>query len=81
MDDVEFTKEDLIKLRTMIAPGSVLEDTLEEIDYDPIQFKAFMKLLPSQYKILYDTPLEELPMMLEIINIKGLINFRFSVGK
>jgi hypothetical protein len=81
MDDIEYTKEDLIKLRTMVAPGSVLETELEDMDFDPAQFKQFVKKLSKQYKFLYTIPLEDLPTMMDDQTIMGLLNWRFSIGK
>ena len=78
---IEYTKEDLLKLRTMVAPGSVLETELEDMEFDPIKFEAFLKRLPKQYKFLYDIPLEELPQRINDQTIQGLLNWRFSIGK
>ena len=78
---IEYTKKDLLKLKTMVAPGSVLEVEFEDMAYDPGQFKEFMKQLPKQYKFIYDIPLEELPMKINDRNTQGLLNWRFSLGK
>ena len=78
---IEYTKEDLLKLKTMVAPGSVLETELEDMAYDPTQFKEFLKKLPKQYEFLYDIPLEELPQRINDQNTLGLLNWRFSIGK
>ena len=81
MTDIEYTMEDLKKLKTMVAPGSVLEMYLDELKYDPVQFKEFMKKLPKQYKFLYQSDLSELPMKINDSNIRGLLNWRFSISK
>ena len=82
MDDIVYTKEDIKKLSTMVNRGSVLETELEDMDYDPDKFKAYMKKnVPKEYHILFETPLEDIAMMLNERNIQGLINFRFAVGK
>jgi len=80
--DIVYTKEDLHKLSTMVAPGSVYEMLLDQLNYDPAKFKAIVKAsVPNEYKILYETPLEDLALMLDNVAIKGLLNFRFSIGK
>ena len=79
--EIEYTKEDLIKLRTMVAPGSVLETELEDMDYDPVKFKTFVRKLPKQYKFLYQIELGELPMKINDLSIQGLLNWRFSICK
>ena len=81
MTEIEYTKEDLIKLRTMVAPGSVLETELEDMDYDPIEFKKFLRRLPKQYKFLYQIELGELPTKINDLTIQGLLNWRFSICK
>jgi len=81
MSEIEYTKEDLIKLKTMVAPGSVLEAYLEDLNYDPIKFKEFMKKLPKQYRFLYQIELGELPMLINNKTTQGLLNWRFSICK
>jgi hypothetical protein len=81
MAEIEYTREDLIKLRTMVSPGSVLETELEDMDYDPVKFKAFVMRLPKQYKFLYQIELGELPMKINDLSIQGLLNWRFSICK
>lgn len=81
MNEVEFTKEDLQKLRTMVAPGSVFDVELEDMDFDPVKFKEFMKQFPKEYKFLYQMDFMELPMKINDQRIMGWLNFRFSVGK
>lgn len=81
MTEIEYTKEDLQKLRTLVAPGSVLEMYLEELEYDPVKFKEFMKKLPKQYKFLYQIELDVLPMKINDMSIQGLLNWRFSINK
>jgi hypothetical protein len=81
MSEIEYTKEDLLKLKTMVAPGSVLETYLDDLEYDPKKFKEFMKKLPKQYKFLYQIDLGDLPMMINDKTIQGLLNWRFSIGK
>lgn len=78
---VEYTRDDLLQLKTMVAPGSILETELEDMDYDPVKFEALMKKLPKQYKFVYEIPLEELPTMINDRNIQGLLGWRFSIGK
>jgi hypothetical protein len=65
----------------MVAPGSVLETYLDDLEYDPEQFKEFMKKLPKQYKFLYQIDLGDLPLMINDKTIQGLLNWRFSIGK
>ena len=79
--EIEYTREDLIKLRTMVAPGSVLETELEDMDYDPVKFKEFVRRLPKQYKFLYQLELGELPLKINDLSIQGLLNWRFSISK
>lgn len=82
MEDILFTKEDLERLRTMIAPGSVYEMFLDQVDCDPEYFKALVKeSVPKEFKILYQTSLTDLALMLDNVSIKGLLNFRFTIGK
>jgi hypothetical protein len=81
MSEIKYTKEDLLKLKTMVAPGSVLETYLDDLEYDPEQFKEFMKKLPKQYKFLYQIDLGDLPLMINDKTIQGLLNWRFSIGK
>ena len=78
---IKYTKEDLLKLKTMVAPGSVLETELEDMEYDPVQFEVYLKRLPKQHKFLYDIPLEDLPQRINDQTIQGLLNWRFSIGK
>jgi hypothetical protein len=81
MSEIEYTKEDLLKLKTMVAPGSVLETYLDDLEYDPDKFKEFMKKLPKQYKFLYQIDLGELPLRINDKTIQGLLNWRFSISK
>ena len=78
---IEYTRDDLLKLKTMVAPGSALDTELEDMDYDPAKFEEYVQNLPKQHKFLYDIPLEELPMRINDRSIQGLLNWRFSVGK
>jgi hypothetical protein len=81
MSEISYTKEDLLKLKTMVAPGSVLEMYLEDLEYDPDKFKEFMKKLPKQYKFLYQVDLGDLPMRINDKTTQGLLNWRFSISK
>ena len=82
MSLITYTKEDMQRLKTMVNTGSVYEGILEDFDYDPVLFEAFVKKhVPKEYKILYETPVEELPMLMTDRSIQGLINFRFAIGK
>jgi hypothetical protein len=78
---IEYTRDDLLKLKTMVAPGSSLEIELEDMDYDPVKFEQYVQRVPKQHKFLFDIPLEELPLKINDHGIQGLLNFRFSVGK
>jgi hypothetical protein len=82
MEDIVYTKDDIKKLSTMVNKDSVLESELVDMNFDPDRFKVYMKKnVPKEYHILFETPLEDIAMMLDERNIQGLINFRFAVGK
>ena len=82
MSLIEYTKEDMRVLKTMVNSGSVYEGVLEDSDYDPEVFKAFVqKHVPREYNILYETHMEDLPTLMTDRSIQGLINFRFALGK
>jgi hypothetical protein len=79
---IVYTKEEMKTLKTMVAPEGVYDVYLEEFDYDPEKFAAFVKKhVPKEYHILYEATLEELAEMLDDRSIKGLINFRFTIGR
>lgn len=81
MDDIVFTRDDLKNLHTMCNMGSALETVLEDIDYDPVKFKQYIRRLPTHFKYLYQMPLSELPLEMDNKSVQGLINFRFSISK
>jgi hypothetical protein len=78
---IEYTKEDLLKLRAMSPSGSVFETELEDMEYDPIKFKEFIKRLPKHFNFLYNIPLGELPLKINDTGIQGLLMWRFSIRK
>jgi hypothetical protein len=78
---IEYTKEDLLKLKTMVAPGTTLETELEDMEYDPEKFKIYVGRLKKQFNFIYNIPLEELPTRINDQTIQGLLNWRFSIGK
>jgi hypothetical protein len=60
MSDIEYTKEDLKVLFSMCNEGSSIPVELEEIDYDPNKFKAYMRQLPKQFRFIYQTSLDDI---------------------
>jgi len=82
MSDIEYTSEDLKALASMCNSGSSIPVELEEIQYDPMRFKAYMKQLPKQYRFLYQTSFDDvLCNQMNNPAIQRFLTWRTSIGK
>lgn len=76
---ISYTQDNLKDLHDCCSQE--LQAILEDINFNPEEFKKMMKGLPKEYKFLYNTPLEELPLLIHDDRIHGFLMFRFKIGK
>ncbi len=78
-----YTKTDMKKLAEMSKEHSPAKIFLEEVNYDPKKFKDILEeySLNRDILYLYETPIEEIPLLINKGEISGYLKFRLTVGK
>lgn len=78
---VEYTTEDMKKLAEMSS--EVLQFELEDLNYDPEAFKTFLhsRQQHTAIKYLFETPYEDIPMLINNGYISGYLEYRLTVCK
>lgn len=83
MDTPTYTKKDMKKFAEMCEKNSPMLMILEDVNFDPIKLKEKLKEygLNNDIKYLFDTPLDEIPLLLSKNQIAGYMSFRLDIGK
>jgi hypothetical protein len=78
---IKYTREDLLRLREFLAPGSIVLVILEGCDYDPEELSVSLCPLKKEWEFIYETPLNELPLTMNDPRFEGWRRWRLSIGK
>jgi hypothetical protein len=78
---IEYTKEDLERLQEMVPPSNPLAFLLKKNNFDPVWFEGLMKKWPREHALIYDTPLEDLPLDINDTMLNGIRTWRFFIRK
>jgi len=78
---VEYTREDLDRLKEFLAPGSPIIYILKSTKGDPDKFREALGGLTKEWGFIYMTPLEQLPLTLNDPRFEGWRKWRLSIGK
>jgi hypothetical protein len=83
MNNPKYTKDDMRKYAEMSEEDSVPAQYLEELDYDPKRYREFLKehKQAKEIKYLFETPLIEIPILINRGELVGCLQFRLSIGK
>lgn len=78
-----YTASDMKKLVEMSVSGSVPAVFLPDMVYDPGKFRGLLEEYNLKKDILYlfETPLSQVPLLINKGEVSGYLQFRLSVGK
>ena len=78
---IEYTKEDLMKLQERAPTNGPLSFILKKSGYDPVKYEELMRKWPKEHTLIFETPLEDLPLNIGDEYKKGIRLWRFEIGK
>lgn len=83
MDTPKYTKKDMKRFAEMCEESSPMLMILEEVDHDPIKLRDKLEEygLHKDIKYIFETPLDEIPLLLDKKEIAGYMSFRLDIGK
>lgn len=83
MDTPTYTKKDMKRFAKMCEKDSPMIMILEDINFDPALLREKLEEygLHSDIKYLFETPLDDIPLLLDKRQIAGYLAFRLDIGK
>lgn len=78
---INYTPEDLEKLKDFVVAGSPITMLLKMYSGDPDAFCEKLRCVPFEWDFIYNTPLCDLPLTMSNPRFEGWRRWRFSIGK